>query len=270
MKLSKVIGYVLDSKLFISGCAVCMAMASCLVLGILYNVPLLVFVFCGTFLIYNVAVIPEVIRGSGSQDLFFRMLLLLCFPAAVACSLALKPVVFLCMLPFVLIAVFYYIPSRTSALSAYSLRNIPLLKIFLIAGVWTGITAMLPAFQQDIALKDPSLIWLLAERFVFILAITIPFDVRDMAKDRKEGIVTIASLAGVKGTRWLSTGMHALFLLLTFMQFGLSPIFYARACCVLALLVVTFRIQADSEEYFYTGLIDGGMALQLVILYCFL
>lgn len=71
------------------------------------------------------------------------------------------------------------------------LRRVTWLKAPLIAGVWATATTLHPE-----AAFDP-LIW--AQRFVFIVSLTLPFDIRDLAVDEHH-IQTVASL---KSPAWV-------------------------------------------------------------------
>ena len=49
------------------------------------------------------------------------------------------------------------------------------------------------------------------ERFIFIMAITIPFDIRDMKADASEDMVTVPLYIGFKRARQLSLALVVLF-----------------------------------------------------------
>lgn len=87
-----------------------------------------------------------------------------------------------------------------------SLRQWPYAKVFLIAAVWTMATAWLPfmALHPETGWTLPaleSLTLFLAARFLFIVAITLPFDLRDQEADRREGILTLPMRLGWPATR---------------------------------------------------------------------
>jgi hypothetical protein len=59
------------------------------------------------------------------------------------------------------------------------LRSLPGLKIFLIAYVWAVATVGLPLMASGLSLFGTRSLLLMAERGLFIFALTLPFDVRD-------------------------------------------------------------------------------------------
>jgi hypothetical protein len=76
------------------------------------------------------------------------------------------------------------------------LRDIHLIKIFLIAGVWAWVTVLLPALQAG-RLMSWTTFFLFPERFAFIFAITIPFDIRDFRVDKAAEVQTLPHALGI-------------------------------------------------------------------------
>lgn len=95
------------------------------------------------------------------------------------------------------ISAFY--PLRLRFDSGKALRNIAGLKLFLISAVWAIVTTILPAaqVQEPIGLE---LILLTLQRFFFIIAITIPFDIRDLRID-SPSLNTLPYTLGVRKAR---------------------------------------------------------------------
>ena len=78
----------------------------------------------------------------------------------------------------------------------FGLRKIPFLKIFIISFVWAFSTMMLLVLENNIQISQ-SIIWQLISLFLFVFAITIPFDIRDIDYDTKN-VVTIPLFFGVR------------------------------------------------------------------------
>ncbi|MCB9170998.1 MAG: hypothetical protein H6597_02175 [Flavobacteriales bacterium] len=94
----------------------------------------------------------------------------------------------------------YVMPIRIGALRG--LRYVPFLKVFLIALVWSGVVVVFP-FAAHRAEGSPLLWFLVVERACFVLAITLPFDVRDMHAD-DPAQRTIPQVFGPKATKLLA------------------------------------------------------------------
>ncbi|MFK7771480.1 MAG: hypothetical protein AB8F94_05040 [Saprospiraceae bacterium] len=150
------------------------------------------------------------------------------------------------------------------------LRDLNHIKIFLIAIVWSWVTIFLPALEIGDATTLS--VWLMIlERAVFIFAITLPFDIRDLKVDSHSEVQTIPAVIGIEKTKnlgmvslalaflaaltnWFSTGYNVNILL------GLS----------ISFLSTWFFIgQSDKikHDYFFTGLIDGTMILQFILIW---
>ncbi len=80
-----------------------------------------------------------------------------------------------------------------------NLRNIKSLKIIIIALVWAGVTVLLPALQQGLEIYW-DLVLIGAQRFLFVLAVMIPFEIRDMKYDSPL-LGTLPQMLGTRGTK---------------------------------------------------------------------
>ena len=83
-----------------------------------------------------------------------------------------------------------------------ALRNIAGLKLFIISAVWAMVTTVLPAAQVGEPI-DFEVAVLTLQRFFFIMAITIPFDIRDLRIDSPR-INTLPYIFGVKRARTIA------------------------------------------------------------------
>jgi hypothetical protein len=140
----------------------------------------------------------------------------------------------------------------------FGLRNIPGVKILLVAGTWTLITAWLPlklAVQLDASVYT----YLLVDRFLFIFLLCIPFDVRDLSFDNPR-MKTLPQLMGAKGAIYFAVGLA---LVLAFLPFWLVPHLALPAAIVYtAVAVVVYQTFSVRSEVFYLLVIDGLILLQ--------
>lgn len=105
-----------------------------------------------------------------------------------------------------LLTLFYAVPFYKEALN---LRNTNGLKIFIIAVVWAGVSVVLPLLNNaGVKLEDVILSFI--QRFLFVIVLMLPFEVRDLAYD-KASLGTIPQRIGVKRTKIL--GYVLLFIL---------------------------------------------------------
>lgn len=143
-----------------------------------------------------------------------------------------------------IISFFYSYPTKRG-----NLRSVAGFKIFLIAFVWS---ATVFVFTSDWVIVMADII-LFAHNFLFILAITIPFDIRDLDFDKKK-YKTIPQVLGEFASRILaSTLMVISFIILTF-QLGEFSIFLSLVYGIFALLC--FYATSTRKELYFSGLMD--------------
>ena len=184
----------------------------------LHDIRSVLFVFSGTVLAYNFIRVVQMERLYPSLSNWIRS----SFRWLIALNiLSLFGLIYsafqfswhdlLFMIPFFLLTLFYVIPFR-GTLSG--LRNLPGFKLFLIAAVWAGVTVLFPIWANDMHLDGKA--WLIfAQRFLFVLAITLPFDIRDMQLDDPD-LATLPQTIGVRKSKLLGLGALLLFTLLFF------------------------------------------------------
>ena len=86
-----------------------------------------------------------------------------------------------------------------SLLYPFGLRKVPFSKIFVISLIWTISTMLLLAFENYIPITQNIVLHLIS-RFLFVFAITIPFDIRDLKYDA-QNLKTIPLFFGVQKSK---------------------------------------------------------------------
>ncbi len=146
------------------------------------------------------------------------------------------------------------------------LRDLHFVKIFLIALSWSWLTSFIPLFQTGFV----KLAYLMSiERFLFFIAITIPFDVRDFQIDKRSNVKTLVSALGVNTSYLLS---HIILLLASVLALVLIIL---KGCSIpygLSLLgthVLTHMCihwsKGSQNDYYFSGLLDATMFLPFLI-----
>lgn len=152
------------------------------------------------------------------------------------------------------------------------LKDIPGLKIFLIALVWASVSVILPAIHASIDLGSRDVILTFLARIVFIFAITLPFDIRDMQGDAQAGIRTLPMTLGPQRTRTLALAMMLLFCGIVVFHYGTHlsgptlPLLLSALITGVALLFCS----RPRHELYFVGLLDGTMLLQPLLLFAYL
>ena len=111
---------------------------------------------------------------------------------------------------------FYVIPLFKNEKIEVSFRNFPGIKIFSIAISWAAICVLFPLNEVGIALDKT--VWIeFFQRFFILIAITIPFDIRDVNSD-SVALKTLPQVFGVKASKLFGLNLLLLFVLLTFFK----------------------------------------------------
>jgi hypothetical protein len=276
--IQSAIHFVADSNLWIALCAFGLIAQS----FIIYNVPVvnsdawyLLFSFCNTYIIYNlhrIITIPakefETLSGMHGFIAQYKMWVFAAMMLAAILSfvclffISMQSIIALAILGA--IAVFYTFPLPFGI----RLRDFGYLKPFIVATVWSFVAVLVPLanyIQDDIL--NISLLWL--NRFLFIVAITIPFDVRDLKFDKVNlKYATIPMRIGKLRTYWLSQGLLMISAMPLLVVLFLEQTIEAHLIPLLMWYLITSSIirhnlksKTEVNEYQYTFWLDGTMVL---------
>lgn len=275
-KFQSAIHFLADSNLWIALCALAFIAQS----FVIYNQPVLekdywylLFAFCNTYIIYNlhrIITIPakEVETLSGMHSFIARNKMPVFISLLLAGLLSFVSLFFLnitsilALLLLGAISVFYTFPLPFGI----RLRDFGFLKPFIVAVVWSFVCVLVPLaenIQQDMLIIF--LLWL--NRFLFIVAITIPFDVRDIKFDKvnlKYG--TIPMKIGKLRTYRLSQGLLLLsaiplLAILYFMRHIEEFLIPSLLWYLITSSIIRHNLKSNKEvsEYQYTFWLDGTM-----------
>lgn len=117
------------------------------------------------------------------------------------------------LFPFLLMTIFYVIPLYKIRNMEFSFRNFPGLKIFSIGVAWAGVTVLFPLYEAEIEFT-PGVYLEFIQRILILIAIIIPFDIRDVQSDSKK-LTTLPQVLGVYGAKWLGLVLLILFVMLS-------------------------------------------------------
>lgn len=176
-----------------------------------------------------------------------------------------KKEVLLILAPIAMLTLFYSTPISKRAEATLRLRQIPFLKIFLIAFVWSLATTLLPIIESEKTFSHIHISVILLERFLFIFAITVPFDIRDMAADNSSGLKTLPLLIGEKKSIVLATSVLFLFVLISLVHYYFTHqlfLFLAFAVSCVTTLIFLNNENIKKLQLYYYGILDGTILLQ--------
>jgi hypothetical protein len=250
--------FLIFSHIWISLGAVGLLLGNCLMLGIDCNITYIVLIFFATLFGYSVQYSGSFslnkLRPMQSYWVDNNKLTITIikwssfFISAILSLLVFNEIQIVLSIPFLLFVLFY---KKKSPLFK-DLRAFPFLKIFVIALCWSWVCSVLP----QISIQSNDLDWVnVSFIFVFIIAITIPFDVRDLNGDSKS-MLTIPILLGKNISVLLSIVLVCLIMAFYFIDGNLEIVIYL--ILVNLILIPTLY---TSNEYYYLFIIDGLLVL---------
>ncbi|AHM61030.1 hypothetical protein D770_13880 [Flammeovirgaceae bacterium 311] len=269
--------FLIRSNGFIALCAMAFVVTGYLIYGYTtLNAQLLAVVAIvgsATFLIYNLSIFLIELRTkrttASTRVQWFKRWNYVMYPLLVSALLILLVSFF--FVPFRILVFFahlgivsllYNVPDQYLHQHYRSIRSIPLIKVFLIAYVWAAIGSWLPALMLPVDLAVAARLF--TAQLLFITAITLPFDIRDYWKDEQRDLLTIPGLIGISNTRWLSIALMVLHIVLIGLWFTAT----VGAALLLGAFTVLLLLKAHDKRpyWYYTGLIDGLIILQCLLL----
>lgn len=162
-----------------------------------------------------------------------------------------------------LLSVFYFIPP-------FHLRAKPYLKIFIIGFVWTTCAVIIPLMYRDYTfvlfenINAEEFYYILAQ-FLFISALCIPFDIRDVKNDRQDSIKTLPVHFGISTAKKIGFILLVIYILLA----NDGKQFIAYFVSGLLGILLTVLSNDRRHPYYFSVLVDGLIIVQFA-LYVFL
>lgn len=274
--------FLLFSNIFIALCAVAQGLVTYQLLHTKPENHVLGLLFCSTLALYNFSILlskpanPEKSAFRRVRWIFshYRLMITLTIIAV----LSLLPLSFflntaskILLLSLALISVAYCLPIFSIHDKRFGLRNIPGVKLFLIAMVWALSCVLLPVLELESSVEAfvtvNDTILLIAKRFLFIAAITVPFDIRDLFQDKTNELKTIPVILGEKQSLLICQGLLVAYLILLFLfTKGFDSNFWGLTLTILLSGWLIFRSKWERNEYYYFFYLDGTMIVQFIML----
>ena len=199
-KLHPFLLFLINGNIFVSFCVLSLALSSEILLGS-YNYKISKFVFFATIFTYNFQRIVRVgklqshVRTDWLKKNKFLIYLIMIIGAVMSLYL------FSDFKTNTQIAIIF--SGILSVSYPFGLRKIPFSKIFIISLVWTTSTMLLLVLEENsIPLNINTYLHLIC-RFLFVFAICIPFDIRDIKYDNIK-LKTIPIIVGVSKSKLIS------------------------------------------------------------------
>jgi len=221
------------------------------------------FILFATFLAYNLPVITKYVKYPEKHKIFIGFYTLIII-LVLYISLGFGMVKFIYLIHLGIISFAYNYPFKSKNRGFLPARSIPFLKILLVAYVWASIGTILPAlnYYNQPAFQHVLVIFVI--QFLFIVVITLPFDIRDYLLDKHNHIKTIPGFFGIRSTRIAGILLSVLYMLISILTLHSAIPFIIIG---LVMIILIFHSNLGKKEFYYTGVIDGFIIIYWLILF---
>lgn len=239
-------------------------------------------VFAGTVLVYNLHRFLSMSKSKYEHKRFMQnwmssnrkglviLLIFLAIHAGLAFLLVNRSIQISLVVLFV-VALFYAVPFVSLYGQRVRIRDFGIFKPFVLGLTWSATTVILPYFNSELSISYQFLFLVFLERFLFVSAICIPFDIRDFEQD--EGMLqnTLPRKFGISKSVLISKVLLWAYFLISILNYSIihAQHFYTLAAFIV-FITVTYLLNKDIEnqdEYFFTFYLDGSIILQSLLIY---
>jgi len=148
------------------------------------------------------------------------------------------------------------------------LRDIPGVKIFVLAITWSWVTVGLPALAGH-AFGQMAILPMLLERAFFIFSLAMIFDVRDMGVDIAQQAITLPVFFGEKKAKWISHAAMAIAIMLASLNYYFEAYSFSVWCALTTTMLLGMLTLAYAKvklpDYYYSIWTDGIMIVQSIL-----
>jgi 4-hydroxybenzoate polyprenyltransferase len=281
--LKHTLSFIVFENVFIACCAVALVQVTLTVLNLPpVQAPTGCFVFFSTLLVYNLHKSLSLLTSQTPAAVFAlvttsrlptgaRLVIYAGTTGAAVSFFFLDTAQQILVAGLACVTVAYSFPILKINNSRKRIRELFFIKVLVISGVWSIVTVLFPVLGTSFSTAS---CWLLFfERLLFIFAITIPFEIRDMEQEIKWGNRTLPVVLGPGKSKTLSYCLVSLFCLLAMVHYlWLEPAPFLAAAMLLSAataVVVTYYTRENRNNLYYKLYVDGTMMLQFIFVTLF-
>ncbi len=262
-KIKLLFDYYINSSLHVSFCVICYIITINLINQIHVNWQDITFVFFTTFFSYNFIKFKEYFTSINKpvspllKIFFFKALISLVISLYLFFNLSTSKQIFVIIISIA--TVLYTVP----LISNYTLRSNPILKILTVAFCWTMLIVVFP-FSE--VLDFINLVYYSFLIFCLVTAQMIPFEIRDIIKD-KDLIKTIIHDYGIKYSKNIGYCILTLAMLITMILCCFLENFVFKNSTLIVILITAILVSLSSEKQnkYYSSFIVESVPIYWLI-----
>ena len=262
-KFKLLFDYYINSSLHVSFCVICYIISINLIKQIHVNWEDIAFVFFTTFFSYNFIKFNELITSTNKpvslllKSFFLKALISLVISLYLFFNLSSSKQIFIVIISIV--TVLYTIP----LISNYTLRDNPILKILTVAFCWTMLIVIFPFFG---VLDFVNIVYYSLLIFCLVTAQMIPFEIRDMLKD-KDLVKTIIHNYGIKYSKNIGYFVLIIALLFTMITgYLLENLVFKNSILIIILITaILVNFSREKQNKYYSSFIVESVPIYWLI-----
>lgn len=263
------------SNIHISFIAFLLSIETNYLLGIPRELKSPLFVFFSTLFIYNLGYYRAILFGDEAQRFhaewmrknrsYWIFSLLISLLAIIYLFSSFSYPAQIAIIALSIVSLFYIIHDIRIKGITLSIRNIPYVKTVIVSLIWTLITVLPQLLDTNLLVEDLQWKALIMERFLFILPITLMFDIRDLNSD-PENLQTIPRLVGVGKTK-IFASVSLIIAYFFLLKLNIPAISQFAMLILYLLMIVSILFSNDKKsEFYYSAWLDGLMAFHAIII----
>jgi hypothetical protein len=195
----------------------------------------------------------------------------ICFIILCVYAFNLKPRTLFWIAGFGLVTFFYAIPLLPKTIfldEQHNLRSVSGLKIYIIALVWSGVTVLLPLLNNNFDLNTDVFITT-GQRFLLIIALILPFEIRDMNFDSIK-LSTIPQSIGIKTTKRIGVILLVVFYVLEYLkdEVDIKHSIILLVITILTILLILFS-RKNQQKYYSAFWVEAVPVFWMLLLILF-
>ena len=262
-KFKLLFDYYINSSLHVSFCVICYIISINLINQIHVNWEDIAFVFFTTFFSYNFIKFNELLTSINKpvsillKSFFLKALISLVISLYLFFNLSSSKQIFVVIISIV--TVLYTIP----LISNYTLRDNPILKILTVAFCWTMLIVIFPFFG---VLDFVNIVYYSLLIFCLVTAQMIPFEIRDMLKD-KDLVKTIIHNYGIKYSKNIGYFVLIIALLFTMITgYLLENLVFKNSILIIILITaILVNFSREKQNKYYSSFIVESVPIYWLI-----
>ena len=267
MKLKILFDFYINASIHVALAVYALVRVTEFYLGLSYNENLDYCIFYGTITGYNFikyAGIAKLHHRSLAENLkIIQIFSLISFVLMLfyASRLAINTV--LVFLPLGIITLLYAVPFLNGFTK--NLRNVGSVKILVIALIWAITTVLLPVLDAE-KIITTNVIFQTVQRLLFVIVLTIPFDIRDLKFDHK-ALQTLPQILGVARVKKFGFILLALTI---FLEFFITPNSNFKAIFIIIffmLLILLQRAKRKQTKYYASFWVEAIPIFWFILLF---